>query len=106
MRCPRCGAETDHKVIVDLDLNTIASSLGSAKLTPIQTEIVYVLINHMPNVISVDSLITAVWGDTKPINVKSSLQVNLHKIRKTIKPLGLEIVTARARGFMIHENYH
>jgi len=58
-----------------------------------------VLVRHCNEVVSDQELIRAVWPDETAAH--TALRVQLVRLRRRIKPLGLEIHTVRGRGYVL-----
>jgi DNA-binding response OmpR family regulator len=52
---------------------------------------------------SVDELVVAIWGDNEPSDIKSSMNLLLHKTRRKLAQmkLGFEIINSRGIGYRI-----
>jgi len=92
--------------IGEMELNADTGELTyedkSISLTPIETEILKVLIENEPKVVSREQLLVKVWGTS--LGETRTLDAHICRLRAKIKELGINpslIVTIRHRGYRI-----
>ncbi|MGD2060162.1 MAG: winged helix-turn-helix domain-containing protein [Acidimicrobiia bacterium] len=90
----------DQGVTPSLDADGMLVYGGrSARLSPIQADLLSPMIERYGAVVSRDSLMAAVWpGSHAPGN---TLDVTVSRLRRQLRPLGLRIRTVRARGYLL-----
>jgi DNA-binding response OmpR family regulator len=71
-------------------------------LSPIEERLVQALASRFGSVVSRDELLAAGWPDDGT-PTDAALRVHLTRLRKEIKPLGLEIATVRGFGHVLQE---
>ena len=85
-----------------LDLDGVLHYQGhSVPLPPVEHAIVSVLLERHPAVVSRDALTRRAW-DRRPLR-RNTLDVHMVRLRRRLAPLGLEIRTVRARGYLLNE---
>lgn len=89
-----------------LDPNTFTLYKGSQSLLLSSNEgrILLELVQNRPEVVSKSTLCELLWGTDQYID-ENALQVNLTRLRKTLRKLGLEnqIETVRGQGYRLRE---
>ncbi len=68
-------------------------------LSPVEQALVAVLIERFGAVVSRDTLSRRAWPDGSP--TRNALDVHILRLRRRIAPLGLEVRTVRARGYLL-----
>lgn len=100
--CPTCGGKLDPlKISVCLNTNTLIAGGRAIKLSLKHAEISYALWKVSPGTLSIERLITQVYGYTAPLHVKKSLHVQISRLRRIIAAAGLDIVSAREIGYAL-----
>ena len=100
--CPTCGQRvTEYLVLVDRTTNTIACRGYTIHAAPKPLELLALLLRCAPRAITKDLIIETVWGDHEPYNADKCIHIMIHKLRKVICPLGLEIETVHWRGYRL-----
>jgi DNA-binding response OmpR family regulator len=103
--CPCCGQEagTDETFLVSLDASAVARGKTILRLQPQETVIVYKLREIMPRTMSPDQLMSALYGWREPVSKdpKRSLRVQISRIRRTLKPIGVSIENMPCRGYRL-----
>lgn len=105
--CPTCGSTYEASLPrVDLGRNILITVAGHTKLQPREAEILTVLIDRFPAVVSVDDLIFALFGYSEetsdPWNL---LRVYISRLRRILEPLGWTIPRASrySRGYYLRK---
>ena len=70
-------------------------------LSPQQSDILRVLLNHRARPISLGTLIQRVYGITEPDQAAASIRVAIHALRKKIEVTGMIIRAQRGLGYEI-----
>ncbi|MBW8351289.1 response regulator transcription factor [Bacillus sp. IITD106] len=87
-----------------IDPNTFTLYKGSESLLLSANEgkILLALVQHRPEIVSKSTLSELLWGTDQYID-ENALQVNLTRLRKTLRPLNLEnqIETIRGQGYRL-----
>lgn len=99
-RCPCCGSTVEgRQVTVDLSENVLRFEGKSVLLPNRRAEIAHVLARRMPETVAVDAIISQVWGINEGTSADSNLKSMVWFLRRDLKPLGIEIVSTRNRGY-------
>ena len=97
--CPTCGQDIPHlQVFVDLNSqpNRVCRFGWEARITPLEAELLVALMRVSPSSLAVDRAAFALWGSGEwPDSYRGALQVLVCKLRKKLKPMGLEIRTRK-----------
>lgn len=101
--CPTCGnVVPDRELIVSLEANTVICNGRSAKLTSQQAEILHILANAAPRVVTIDAIIAGIYGSSvEPETSVVLIRTHICKIRRKIAPLGLTIKNTHAIGYTL-----
>lgn len=101
--CPCCGSAIAPRkgVLVSLDTNTAAVGTETLRLTPQQTELLYVLSKAYPRVAQRQSICANLWGVNECEQPFKVIETRVCQLRKLLKPLGVEIETVRERGYRL-----
>lgn len=99
--CPCCGSQVDRPVCVSLDTNTISTAMGALRVTPQTAEMVHALLSKFPGSMRVEALGVAVWGNHYWEISDARLRGQIRVSRKTLKPLGLDIVSTWGTGYRL-----
>ncbi|MEM7275032.1 MAG: helix-turn-helix domain-containing protein [Actinomycetota bacterium] len=82
-----------------LDEGVLRTASGWVSLPDLEARIVEVLLSKFGKVADRQSLLAAGWpGETPSRNL---LDVHLHRLRRRIDPVGLQIRTVRKRGYVL-----
>ena len=103
-RCPCCGQTlaVRAKPKIDLTWNTLLYGDQAVRFTASEAELLAVLLQHMPNVVSREQLITGIYGfQDGPGNESSIIDTWICHIRPRLKAIGLQIITHRGCGFSL-----
>ena len=73
----------------------------SAALGPIAAALACVLIERFGLVVTREELVAAAWPTG--LDNRNSFDVALRRVRKQIRPLGLDVLTVRSRGYRLSE---
>ncbi|WP_330375363.1 response regulator transcription factor [Inediibacterium massiliense] len=89
-------------VKLDLQTYTMYANEKSIVLTENQGKIMELLLLNAGNIVEKDMLFEKIWG-TKEYIDENALQVNMTRLKKTIKSLNMkyEIVTVRGKGYKL-----
>lgn len=87
-------------VKLDLQTYTIYVNEKSIVLTENQGKIMELLLSNQGNIVTKDMLFQKLWGTTDYID-ENALQVNMTRLKKTIRNLNMnyEIITVRGKGY-------
>lgn len=94
-------AEGKGGVSVSLDDNAITYRDRRVKLKRMQTEVVSVLAERMPHTVTREHIAVAVWGVDSPENCHRCLDQHVMRLRRALRPIGLNIFTTWGRGYRL-----
>ena len=78
---------------------TLESPSGSVLLTPKETGILEILLNHLGELVDREFILKEVWGNDSYFNIKS-MDVFMHKLRSRFsQDKRIRIINVRGRGF-------
>lgn len=104
--CPSCGHELTAPPELRVDMSTGALVYKDlvVALTPSQAILMVLLIEKMPEAVSTDDCLGALYGDGLRHRADGGLclRVFLHGLRKKLRGTTLSIETRRGRGFSLH----
>lgn len=92
-----------HKNVVFDSLKDNVSYNGiSIQLTKNESKILNLLLKHRENIVTRDEIIKELWDTDKFID-ENTLSVNLNRLRKKLKQIGVEelIITKKGRGYLV-----
>ncbi len=92
-----------HKNVVFDSLKDNVSYNGSSiQLTKNESKILNLLLKHRENIVTRDEIIKELWDTDKFID-ENTLSVNLNRLRKKLKQIGVEelIITKKGRGYLV-----
>jgi DNA-binding response OmpR family regulator len=92
------GREQDPPPTLD-DFGVLRYGDGVAALPPVETRLAAALIERYRAVVLRAALTRACWPDRVP--GRNALDVHVLRLRRRVAPLGLQIVTVRARGYLL-----
>jgi DNA-binding response OmpR family regulator len=92
------GRDHDPPPTVD-DFGVLRFGDGVAALPPVETRLANALIERYRAVVLRSALTRACWPDRVPC--RNALDVHVLRLRRRLAPLGLQIVTVRARGYLL-----
>ncbi len=101
--CPCCGQGLvmRQRPKVDLPTNTLLYDTWAVHLSPSEAEVLTVLSEQMPAVVSYERLRIGVYGlydgADHPVDKDSCIETWICHLRAKLKPIGLKIVTHRGR---------
>ncbi len=103
VKCPCCGQATTpvDAVTVGLQENRLVYRGQSIPLWPRLAELAFVLARRMPETVSYDTIISAMWGEAEGTDASNSVKVAVHELRPKLAPLGLRIVNTKDRGYRL-----
>lgn len=87
-------------VAVDLNTNVVSFAGQALKLTPLQTELVFVLANS-PDRAPIDRIIKGLWGAAEPDNSHKTIHNTVCKVRPKLATIGLEIIGIYSDGYRL-----
>lgn len=94
-------AEGAAWVSVSLDDNALTYRDKRVVLKRMQTEVVSVLAERMPNTVSREYLTGRVWGLDAPTTCHRCLDQHVMRLRRALEPIGLNIFTTHGRGYRL-----
>lgn len=71
-------------------------------LSPVEHALARALVERFGAVVGREVLVNAAWDDDRPS--RNALDVHILRLRRRLDPLGLEIRTVRARGYLLQES--
>jgi hypothetical protein len=92
------GRDHDDPPTVD-DFGVLRFGDGVAALPPVETRLALALVERYRAVVLRSALTRACWPDRMP--GRNALDVHVLRLRRRLDPLGLQIVTVRARGYLL-----
>lgn len=99
-RCPHCGQEVPaHGVLIDVNTGQVVANSKSATLTDTQVKVLDALYRASPRYLDRETLLTAGWGEAALDLNDRAVDAEIKRIRKALRPLGLEIETGYNRGY-------
>lgn len=104
--CPTCGQDIPHlQIFIDMSAGRVARFGWEASLTPQQTRLLRVLVQASPATAAYDRIILAMYGDEDhPDGVDAVIKLHVHRLRKKLKRMGLEIRNHRGEGYSLHSD--
>jgi DNA-binding response OmpR family regulator len=104
--CPTCGQDIPHlQVFIDLGSNRVTRFGREVKLRPQEAALLVALVRASPGMLSHDGMILAIWGDFDvPDAAYQALQLYIHRLRRKVAGLGLEIRTHIGEGYSLHSD--
>jgi DNA-binding winged helix-turn-helix (wHTH) protein len=70
-------------------------------LQPKEAEVLATLLEAFPRVVTIDALITSVWGHHEPESAYGCLKAHMWKLRKTMEGTGVSIATVFGTGYRV-----
>lgn len=93
-------AGRDHEVLPTLSVDgTLGLRDATTQLSVTQSRIISALLDRFGVVVSRDVLAERAWPGTQASS--NNLDVTVGRLRRQIKPVGLQIRTVRARGYLL-----
>lgn len=86
-----------------LDDGVLRTAAGWVALPELEARIMAVLLERFGRVADRQSVLNAGWPDDTPN--RNVLDVHLHRLRRRIEPIDLQIRTVRKRGYILEPNY-
>lgn len=104
--CPCCGAalpEADERILVAEDVGLVVANGAMANLTPAEMGVMVALRDAAPRVLTKVQLLAATSQDVTGNDEREIKIVDVFvcKLRKKLKPLGVEIATAWGQGYRL-----
>jgi DNA-binding response OmpR family regulator len=103
--CPCCGQRlpVNQDVEVYLEKNTVVHAGLTAKLTSKQAEVAYILARRMPAPVPNDMMLDQLYGGATdaPVSAENCLRVFTCKLRKAVRPIGLDVLNVYGRGYSL-----
>lgn len=101
-RCPTCGAPYQaERPLVDLERNLFICRQGQARVTPREAEVLSVIVEGFPRVVSVSRIVARVYGVLEPDSAVGCVRVIICRVRPSLRKLGWAIRTGSARGYAL-----
>jgi DNA-binding response OmpR family regulator len=72
-----------------------------AQLSPINGRLGRALSDAFNSVVAEDELLASGWPADQPSS--NALRVHLHRLRRRVRPLGLEVLAVRGEGWVLQE---
>ena len=93
---------THNPAMPELDADGLLRFRGAwVALTPVESRLAKVLLDHMGTVVSREAILRAGWREGEP--ARNVLDVHILRLRRRMAPLGLAIKTFRGRGYLMEE---
>jgi DNA-binding response OmpR family regulator len=93
-KCPCCGQAVDNTgIMLDLTTGELSTPYGSTRLSDTQRAILHATLKARPNIAPYDRIYHAIWGHSSdmPDGYHNALRVHIMRMRRVIRPLGLEL---------------
>jgi DNA-binding winged helix-turn-helix (wHTH) protein len=104
--CPCCGQSVDTSdIMLSLESNVIARGSRLLRLSPMEAEMMALLLQRHPNRVTIDHFWRAIYGRTEGPDSDMSLRTSICKLRKQIRPLGIEVESYYSRGVRLEGGY-
>jgi DNA-binding response OmpR family regulator len=101
-KCPCCGAALEAvKPRVDFNSNTLLVGDKVLKLRPKEVEVMSMLIEAFPRVVTTDRLIAGAWGHREPDSAYSCLKQYMWRLRNTLEGTSLSIANVMGTGWRL-----
>lgn len=71
----------------------------AVKLVPMHTELLHILAEVAPRVVSYDQLISGLWGVDEPKDPLVNLITQVARLNKALRPLEVRVYNVRTRGY-------
>lgn len=103
MRCPSCGHEIEENadVIIDEEACLVTGNGKYTKLTPREMEIIILLKNAYPRVLSNSYICDSLYPHESDRAEEKIVDVFVCKIRAKLKGIGLSIITSWGQGYKL-----
>ena len=102
--CPSCGQRLAMRAgpKVDLGTNTLFFDNLAIHLTPSEAELLSVLLEHAPSVVSWDQLRIGIWGfQDGPENPDACIRTWIYNLQPRLKSADMQIIRHWGRGFSL-----
>jgi DNA-binding response OmpR family regulator len=88
--------------VLNLKDNTLMYNDSHIELTKNEFQILYLLMKHNEEIVSRDDIIRSLWDDEAFVD-DNTLTVNINRLRKKLKEIGLEhlIQTKKGKGYIL-----
>jgi len=100
--CPTCGSCIEKKFLVDFASNTFITSTAKVQLTKAETDVLGLIAEVYPSVISVGRIIERRYGwQNEPDDPLAATYVHIARIRKKIAPCLFDIENVYGSGYRL-----
>ena len=105
INCPCCGQVTapTTAVVVDLNENVLRYAGHSLKLVCRLAEVAHILARRMPATVPMGDIIVKMWGGSEAAYADTNVKVAITQLRKTLRPIGLDIINTHSIGYRMAE---
>ena len=101
-KCPTCHQELkDVGLSVDTDLKTVVFEENRVKLSKQQIKIVDFMLQNAKRMVTKEELRTLIYGNEPVATSGKVLDVQMHRIRARLVPLGIGVETVHGLGYRI-----
>lgn len=104
--CPTCGQNIPElQLFIDVKAGRVTRFGWEATLTRQQMLVLLCLFRASPNVVGYDQIIQAIYGDEdEPDWADATIKLHVHRLKKKLKGMGLEIRNRRGEGYSLHSD--
>jgi DNA-binding winged helix-turn-helix (wHTH) protein len=102
-QCPCCGGNVAAaEVLLDTQRGRVAHNGKTVHIGPSQMNIMRCLAQNWPNAASYEALHQAIWRhNARCIDPEGLMRVQVSKLRRNLRPLGIKIANARQCGYRL-----
>ena len=98
--CPTCGAGLKNQQMqVDLDTNTFLIRGQCVYLRAKEAELLSVLVDRAPAVVTHGTLTERLWGASEPGDARKNIEVHVCRLRRALAPVGCSIINVFDTGY-------
>jgi len=102
--CPCCGSPIDRPFLASIDTGTIATALGAVKVPFAEFDVFASISAAYPGAKRHDQIGVEAWGEGYFDKDPNHLKVLVSNLRRRLRPIGIEILTAHKRAFRLVVN--
>lgn len=103
MQCPTCGQPLTPPFKMKLDLKTGCVIVGEwiARVPPRQAELLFVLLENMPEPVPIIRLIQRMYGALEPQEPEMCVRSYIRHLKKSLKGSGYEVKNRYGFGYSL-----
>jgi len=104
--CPTCGQDIPElQLLIDVKARRVTRFGWEARLSPQEMRFLMLLIRASPNVAHYDQIILAIYaGGEEPDGANYAIKLHIHRLRKKLKGMDIEIRNLRGEGYSLHSD--